>query len=51
MVKKIFAKTYIYLILFVMYLPILILIAFSFTNTDQVGVWGGFSFKLYSKLF
>lgn len=51
MVKKIFAKCYIYLILFLMYLPILILVAFSFTTSDQVGVWTGFSFRLYSDLF
>ena len=51
MVKKIFAKSYIYLILFLMYLPILILVAFSFTASDQVGVWTGFSFKLYFDLF
>ena len=51
MVKKIFAKTYIYLILFIMYLPILILVAYSFTDTDQVGIWGGFSMNLYRKLF
>ena len=51
MVKKILAKSYIYIILFLMYLPILILVAFSFTTSDQVGVWTGFSFKLYSDLF
>ncbi len=51
MVRKIFAKTYIYLILFLMYLPILLLVVFSFTPSDQVGVWTGFSFKLYSDLF
>ena len=51
MVKKIFAKCYIYLILFLMYLPILILVAYSFTTSDQVGVWTGFSTRLYSDLF
>lgn len=51
MVKRIFAKCYIYLILFLMYLPILILVAYSFTTSDQVGVWTGFSFRLYSDLF
>ena len=51
MVKKIFAKCYIYFILFLMYLPILILVAYSFTTSDQVGVWTGFSFRLYSDLF
>lgn len=51
MVKKILAKTYIYFILFLMYLPILILICFSFTNTDTIGVWDGFSLELYKMLF
>ena len=51
MVKRILAKCYIYFILFIMYLPILILLAYSFTTSDQVGIWTGFSFQLYSDLF
>ena len=51
MVRKIFAKCYIYFLLFIMYLPILLLVVFSFTTSDQVGVWDGFSFKLYGDLF
>lgn len=51
MVKMIFAKCYIYFILLLMYLPILLLIVFSFTVSDQVGVWTGFSFHLYGDLF
>ena len=34
-----------------MYLPILVLIAFSFTKSNNVGVWTGFTFELYSDLF
>ena len=34
-----------------MYLPILLLAVFSFTVSDQVGVWTGFSFQLYVDLF
>lgn len=34
-----------------MYLPILILIAFSFTTATNVGEWTGFSFDLYTALF
>lgn len=49
--KKILASTYIYLILFLMYLPILVLIAFSFTEATNVGIWTGFSFNLYARLF
>lgn len=55
MVKKVLAKTYIYFILFLMYLPILVLIIFSFTSGDgedlQLGVWQGFSLQLYADLF
>ncbi len=51
MVKKIFGQTYIWLILIFMYLPVLILIAFSFTSATYVGQWSGFTFDLYSALF
>lgn len=34
-----------------MYIPILVLIAFSFTTSVNVGVWTGFSFDLYPALF
>jgi spermidine/putrescine transport system permease protein len=34
-----------------MYLPILVLIVFSFTEATNVGVWTGFSFNLYARLF
>ena len=51
MIKKIFAQIYIWLILLLMYLPILILIAFSFTEATNVGEWTGFSLNLYPKLF
>lgn len=51
MVKKIFAKCFIYFFLLLMYLPILILVVFSFTVSDEVGVWTGFSFQLYGDLF
>lgn len=51
MVKKVLAQCYIYLILLLMYLPILVLVVFSFTVSDQVGVWTGFSFQLYADLF
>ena len=51
MVKKIIGQCYIWLILILMYLPVLILIAFSFTDTERVGEWSGFSFDLYPRLF
>lgn len=51
MVKKILAKSFIYLILLFMYLPIFVLIIFSFTDTKNIGSWNGFTFKLYFDLF
>ena len=49
--KKIFGQIYIWLILLLMYLPVLVLIAFSFTKATNVGQWTGFSFDLYPALF
>lgn len=46
MVKKILAKSYVYLILLLMYVPIIVLIIFSFTNSDNVGTWNGFTLEL-----
>ena len=44
-------RFYVYILLFVMYAPILLLIVFSFTDTKIIGKWGGFSLHLYSALF
>ena len=41
----------IFFILILKYVPILVLIAFSFTTATNVGTWTGFSFDLYSALF
>lgn len=51
MVKKIIAKVYIYFMLFLLYLPILFLIIYSFTPAEITGVWAGFSFELYRDVF
>lgn len=51
MVKKIVGQTYIWLLLLLMYLPVLVLIAFSFTEATNVGEWSGFTFNLYPRLF
>ena len=51
MMKKVFGQIYIWLILLLMYLPILVLIAFSFTEATNVGEWSGFTFNLYPALF
>ena len=50
-VKKLIAKSYLYGVLLLMYLPILVLVVYSFTESDQLGVWNGFSFQLYIDLF
>ena len=51
MVRKIFGQIYIWLILILMYLPVLVLIVFSFTEATNVGTWTGFSWNLYPRLF
>ena len=51
MMKKVFGQCYIWFILLLMYLPVLVLIVFSFTEATNVGVWTGFSWNLYPRLF
>ena len=52
MVKRIMAKTFIYLVLLLMYVPILVLIVYSFTTTSQIGQWNNvLTFQLYVNLF
>ena len=50
MVKKILAKSYIYVILLLIYAPILLLIAYSFTDSTNIGTWNGFSLTLYADM-
>ena len=45
-----FGKTYLTLGFIFLYLPILILIIFSFNESKLVTVWGGFSTKWYGEL-
>ena len=53
MVKKILGKVYIYLILLIMYLPIIILMIYSFSDTREVSIGApfNFTFNLYLELF
>ena len=54
MVKKIFARSYVALVLLVIYLPIFLLIFFSFIDSRVVGVIGPnntFTLDLYRRLF
>ena len=49
--KKTLIWVFIGVMLFVMYVPILILIIYSFTDAKALGVWNGFSLELYQNLF
>lgn len=50
MVKKILGNSYLAIVLLIMYAPILLLIAFSFTDSTNIGTWNGFSFDLYKQM-
>ncbi|MBR5042038.1 MAG: ABC transporter permease [Bacteroidales bacterium] len=49
--KKVLAKAYLYLLLAMLYAPLLFIAVFSFTESRVLGNWTGFSTKLYSNLF
>ena len=49
--QKFGGLTYIYLLLLLMYAPIIVLVIFSFTESPKLGVWNGFTFDLYRQLF
>ena len=49
--KRILAKCYIWLLLIVLYAPIVFIAVFSFTESKVLGNWSGFSTRLYSNLF
>lgn len=49
-VKSALIWTFVSVMLAVTYLPMLILVVFSFTEAKAMGVWSGFSFKLYGEL-
>ena len=51
MMTRILAKGYLWLLLALLYSPILIIMVFSFTEAKVLGNWTGFSTKLYSSLF
>lgn len=48
---KTFSKIYIFFLLLLMYIPILVMIVFSFTSSTVFGRWTGFSLELYANLF
>lgn len=49
--KKFLAQAYIWLLLIILYAPIVIIAVFSFTEAKVMGNWTGFSTNLYSSLF
>ena len=51
MMKKFFAQCYIWLLLLVLYTPIIFIAVFSFTESRVLGSWTGFSTGLYEHLF
>lgn len=51
MVKKFFAKAYLYLLLALLYAPIVLTIVFSFFNTSIFSFDNGFSFESYKSIF
>ena len=48
---KFFANTYLAIILAVLYLPIIVIIVFSFTNNSNFSFANGFSFEAYKAIF
>ena len=49
--KKFFAKSYLWLVLLILYAPIAFIVVFSFTEAKSLGNWTGFSTQLYQNLF
>jgi spermidine/putrescine transport system permease protein len=49
--KRIFAQCYIWILLILMYLPVLLLVIYSFTDSTTLGSWNTFTFDLYVQLF
>ena len=49
--KKVLAKAYLWLLLAMLYAPLVFIAVFSFTESRVLGNWTGFSTKLYTNLF
>ena len=49
--KRILAKTYIWILLILLYTPLVLIAVFSFTESKVLGSWTGFSTRLYENLF
>ncbi len=49
--KKFLSIFFIFLVLAFIYVPILVLVVYSFTDATIIGNWNGFSLNLYARLF
>ena len=49
--KKVFAQIYLWVLLILLYAPLVFIAIFSFTESKVLGNWAGFSTKLYENLF
>ena len=49
--RKFFAKLYIWILLVILYAPLVFIAVFSFTEAKALGNWTGFSTRLYQSLF
>ena len=49
--KKFFAQAYVWILLLLLYSPLIFLLVFSFTESRVLGNWTGFSVKLFANLF
>lgn len=50
-IRRVCAQSYLWLLLVLLYAPILLIIVFSFTKSKVFGNWTGFTFQLYENLF
>lgn len=51
MMRKLLAKSYLWVLLLLLYAPVVVIMIFSFTEAKVLGNWSGFSTKLYTSLF
>lgn len=51
MIKKVLCHGYLWLLLLMLYSPIIIIMIYSFTEAKVLGNWTGFPIKLYENLF
>lgn len=49
--RKLLAKSYLWVLLLLLYAPVVVIMIFSFTEAKVLGNWSGFSTKLYTSLF